>query len=71
MSKPEFTAWPAVCVICDQTGPLVLCETCAEEMHMICAEFHDCRCQMCGKRDCWGECEKAEGFYDGDKWRRE
>ena len=64
-------AWPPCCAICDQSGPLVLCQDCGWEMHITCAEVHDCPCPYCSRHDCWGECEKAEGYYDGDKWRRE
>ena len=79
MSKPEYTAWPAECVECHNYGALVLCNDCSANVHLDCAEYHRCRCPYCGKPmpdggPCDPYCEEkehGEGFYDGDKWRRE
>ena len=83
MSKPEikYNNYPAVCSVCEQSGVLVLCSDCGENLHICCGEHHLCpeRCPYCGELvadggPCNPYCdqkEHGEGFYDGDKWRRE
>ena len=66
MTKPQFTAWPAVCSACNQSGALVLCEDCNENLHICCGEHHECRCPYCGETTCGGQCEDKPGYYDSN-----